>query len=352
MEWSYRAGTVVAAIFFAATGLSYFLGFLVYRILASRNIIDTPNARSSHTEPTVRGGGIAIIAVIAASAVLIGVLFRDNTLFTLAGASLLLAIISFFDDARPLPPLLRFGCHALCAIAAILAIGESIGYIQFSSELSFRLPLLLSGVLGFLWITGYTNAFNFMDGINGIAAGQAVVTAFASGLLVGVASGDWFQGPVLLCFAIAGAAAGFIPHNFPRARMFMGDVSSAPLGFLLAALVIWLAHRNGPWLLIPLALLHTNFVLDTAVTLFRRVRRGERWYESHREHFYQRLNRAGKSHAFVTGCELVLQLITVALLFWYVHATVPLLLGILGGVLGLWAAFLVYCEAQFRRTAR
>ena len=342
---------VVAAIFFVTASLSYFLGFAVYRILASRNIIDKPNARSSHTEPTVRGGGIAIIAVTIASAVLIGIFLRDSVLFTLAGASLLLAIISFLDDMHPLPPLVRFGCHALCAVAAILAVGESIGYIQLSPELSFRLPLLLSVLLGFLWITGYTNAFNFMDGINGIAAGQALVTAAASGLLVGVASGDWFQAPVLFCFAVAGAAAGFIPHNFPRARMFMGDVSSAPLGFLLAALVIWLAHRNGPWLLLPLALLHTNFVLDTAVTLFRRVRRRERWYESHREHFYQRLNRAGKSHGFVTGCELVLQVVTVALLLWYLHASLPLRLAILGSVLGLWAGFLAYCEARFRRGA-
>ena len=94
----------------------------------------------------------------------------------------------------------------------------------------------------------------------------------------------------------------------------MGDVGSAPLGFLLAFLALWAAKEHGWWLLIPLALLHANFVLDTGITFVRRVLRGEKWYDAHREHFYQRLIRSGKSHAFVTGCEMGLQLLVLGLI--------------------------------------
>jgi UDP-N-acetylmuramyl pentapeptide phosphotransferase/UDP-N-acetylglucosamine-1-phosphate transferase len=155
--------------------------------------------------------------------------------------------------------------------------------------------------------------------------------------------------PVLLSLVIAGACAGFLPHNFPRARMFMGDVGSAPLGFLLAALVVWIARDYGWWLLIPLGLLHANFVLDTGLTLARRVLRGERWYEAHREHFYQRLIRAGKSHPFVTGLEMALQGVVLGLMVLYLHASVPARVGLIAVVILVWLAFFAYCERLFRR---
>jgi UDP-N-acetylmuramyl pentapeptide phosphotransferase/UDP-N-acetylglucosamine-1-phosphate transferase len=152
------------------------------------------------------------------------------------------------------------------------------------------------GRWGCFFDRGYTNAFNFMDGINGMAAGQATVTGVAMAVIGAQATGDFLAPPVIASLTVASAALGFLPHNFPRARMFMGDVGSAPLGFLLAVLVIWLAKSIGWWSVIPLMLLHANFVLDTAATLVRRMIRGERWYQAHREHFYQRLIRSGKSH--------------------------------------------------------
>jgi UDP-N-acetylmuramyl pentapeptide phosphotransferase/UDP-N-acetylglucosamine-1-phosphate transferase len=154
--------------------------------------------------------------------------------------------------------------------------------------------------------------------------------------------------PVRLSLAVAGAALGFLPYNFPHARMFMGDVGSAPLGFLLAFLVLWLGSVAGAWLLVPLALLHANFILDTAVTLVRRIARGDKWHQPHREHFYQRLVRSGKSHTFVTGLELALQLVVLGLMVLYLSAELPGRIVLAFGVILIWVVFFAYCEVAFR----
>ena len=213
------------------------------------------------------------------------------------------------------------------------------------------LPFALSAAIAFLWLAGYTNAFNFMDGINGLAASQAAFTGLGMALLTSVVSGPPISAPLLLSVILAGAALGFLPHNFPKTRMFMGDVGSAPLGFLLATLVLWSARDYGWSLLIPLALLHANFVLDTGITLVRRIIRRERWYAAHREHFYQRLVRSGKSHAFVTLWEMGLQMVVLALMLLYPRAGDVERLGLMGLVVAIWLAFFCYCESQFRMKA-
>jgi UDP-N-acetylmuramyl pentapeptide phosphotransferase/UDP-N-acetylglucosamine-1-phosphate transferase len=200
-----------------------------------------------------------------------------------------------------------------------------------------------------------------MDGINGIAAGQAIITGLGMAVLVWLAGhptqvsdfpfrfqDSGFSLPVLLSFCVAGAALGFLPHNFPQARMFMGDVGSAPLGFLLAVLALWLARDHGWWLLPPLVLLHANFTLDTAITLVRRVLRGEKWYDAHREHFYQRLIRSGKSHAFVTGCEMGLQVLVLGLMVAYLRSGPVLRIGLILAVFAVWGCFFAYCEREFK----
>jgi UDP-N-acetylmuramyl pentapeptide phosphotransferase/UDP-N-acetylglucosamine-1-phosphate transferase len=190
-----------------------------------------------------------------------------------------------------------------------------------------------------------------MDGINGIAAGQGSITAAGTALITGLAAKSWDSSVVLGAVVIVGACAGFLPHNFPKARMFMGDVGSAPLGFLLAFLALWAAKEHGWWLLIPLAWLHANFVLDTGITLVRRVLRGEKWYDAHREHFYQRLIRSGKSHAFVTGCEMGLQLLVLGLMVAYVWSGPVARMGLILAVLAVWGCFFAYCEREFRLKA-
>ncbi len=327
--------------------LTLVAGFPAYWLLKRKGVIDQPNQRSSHDRPTVKGGGIAIIGIVLLLGGWIACRTQSGALAVLLIAGLMLAVISMLDDIRGLPVIVRFVFHLIAAVAAILVLGVSGWDLTVKSGGGSVLLIILVAGLAILWIAGYTNAFNFMDGINGIAVGQALLTALGMALVGGVATGQWEHPAVLFSLVLAGSAAGFAPHNFPNARMFMGDVGSAPLGFLLAALVLWLARDFGLWILAPLALLHANFVLDTGITLIRRICRKEKFYEAHREHFYQRLVRSGKSHAFVTVLEAALLACVVILMVGYVYA------GVYGRVMlaltapAIWIAFFLYCEFQF-----
>lgn len=332
--------------FFSAAVISWLLGFPVRRLLVRWNIIDQPNARSSHTEPVARGGGLGILLALwlVAPAMVPG----SPLLAAWLGAGLGVAVVSFLDDLRPQPAWLRFGCHLGGAALFASVAGWPAVVFSFEAVGGVQAPLALGGALLLFGLVGYTNAFNFMDGINGLAAGQAALTGAGMAVITGLATGAWTSPPVLLCWLLSGAAAGFLPHNFPRARMFMGDVSSAPLGLLLGALAVWLATAHGPWLLLPLALMHANFLLDTAITLTRRVARGDRWFEAHREHFYQRLIQAGKSHVLVTCSELALQLVVLGLMAAYVLADPGLRPWLAASVVMMWLGFFWWAETVFR----
>lgn len=344
--------TALMIWFFAAAATCYVLGFWIYRYLFKFRIMDQPNERSSHSTPTVRGGGISIMATIALGAVGLGLSMPSNLLNVVMPFVLLLAVLSFVDDLKSVSPLLRLGCHMVAGLAALFGLGWPEVSLQLGQSLQIGMPQGIVTLACFIWMIGYTNAFNFMDGINGIASMQALVTGLGAALLVGISTENWNDLPVLFSVVVAGAAAGFLPHNFPRARMFMGDVSSAPLGFLLATLVLWLPSRYGWDLLFPLVLLHANFMLDTGITLVRRVFKGEKWYAPHREHFYQRAVRAGKSHAFVTGWEFGLQLLTIALMVFYVKGEEIIRVGLAAVVVIIWLVFFAFCEMRFRSSQR
>jgi UDP-N-acetylmuramyl pentapeptide phosphotransferase/UDP-N-acetylglucosamine-1-phosphate transferase len=277
--------------------------------------------------------------------------WRLEVALVLVSLSLGLAALSFWDDLQPLPSSIRFCGHALVALVMLYVLGWPRFSLDLTVQPAAAWPALLSGFFLFLWLTGYTNAFNFMDGINGIAAGQACITGIGMAVLAGTVSGQWISTTILFSMAVGTAALGFLPHNFPPAKMFMGDVGSAPLGFLLAVLVVWLSKEFGWWLLVSLSLLHANFVLDTTITLLRRIVRKEKWYSSHREHFYQRLIRSGKSHAFVTGWEMALQVVVLGLMVFYLHASVPVRVGLIGLVILIWLIFFAYAEREFKLKA-
>ncbi|HJW92670.1 MAG TPA: glycosyltransferase family 4 protein [Thermoanaerobaculia bacterium] len=253
-----------------------------------RQILDHPGHRSSHTQPTPRGGGIAIVALTLFGLAFVQI-FRPFTSWTTFAAftipALAIAIVSWIDDIRGTPASLRFAIHLGAAICAVIWLGR------------LQQILGIAGIaIAIVWIAGLTNAYNFMDGIDGIAGLQAVIAGAAWAFL-----GFRFAIPLagLTGALIAGASLGFLIHNWSPARIFMGDVGSAFLGFTFAAITVLAAERD-PRLAVCGVLLLWPFVLDTTITLIRRALRGERLHEAHRSHLYQRLNQRGWSHAQVS----------------------------------------------------
>lgn len=265
---------------------------------AARGIVDTPNARSSHTRSTPRGGGLSIVAVVAAVAGMIA-LIRPEELARIGGAilpSLAIAAVSWLDDVHSLRNRTRFAVHLAAAVTAAAVLGPvtrvdlgSLGVLRFGH---------LAWPLTVLWIVGLTNAFNFMDGSDGIAG----ITAAAVAAGIAAAAAACISGPVaVIAAAFAGASLGFLTSNWQPARIFMGDVGSAFCGFLLAVLPLAVRHDAVPEVLPVAALALWPFIFDTALTLLRRLRAGENIFQAHRSHLYQRLVIAGWSHRAVAS---------------------------------------------------
>ncbi|MBI5923205.1 MAG: glycosyltransferase family 4 protein [Betaproteobacteria bacterium] len=269
--------TSTAVLLPPATALVLSFGVLLFllrpgtvRYLA----MDHPNQRSLHSQPVPRGGGVAIILALFGAW---GLLLQPPlTLMLLAGV---LAGISYTDDWKGLPVAARLAVHGLAAVALVRSeLPEQ--------NLDFWLIIGLAGYV--IWMT---NAYNFMDGADGLAGGMAVFGFSAYGLAACAAAESF----ATMCFVVAAAAAGFLPFNFPPAKIFMGDVGSIPLGFLAAALG-FMGWQQQVWPLWFPLLVFSPFLVDASVTLLRRVMRGERFWQAHREHYYQRLIRMGWNH--------------------------------------------------------
>lgn len=279
---------VMAASAAAAIALSAAIVQQVKRLAP----LDVPNERSSHSTPTARGGGIAIVILTAAGALLLTV---STHLVVYLAAGLFIAIVSWIDDVKRLPPAIRFVAQ-LAAAAAVIAAYGPLDSLQLGGSFYLRLAPWFAAVLTALWIVGLTNAFNFMDGIDGIAGGQTVV-AGAAWLAIAFLHGDVHLAAVALL--LAASAIGFLLHNWPPASIFMGDVGSAFLGFSFATLPLLESPRRPVTAVVALLVMFP-FLMDTLFTLIRRARRGERLWQAHRSHLYQRLVIAGWSHRRVT----------------------------------------------------
>jgi UDP-N-acetylmuramyl pentapeptide phosphotransferase/UDP-N-acetylglucosamine-1-phosphate transferase len=296
-----------------AAGLSFVIALLLTPVVRSfghgLSLIDVPNERSSHFAPTPRTGGIAILIGIIAAIAATGLLRYSATTWIIVG-TVALATLSLYDDLRPLPH--HFRLVAQIIIAALVVSLTNVG------SRSIDLPFLGTIDAGFIaapivvfWIVGVTNAFNFMDGINGIASLEAVICAVVlAGLM---AQGGDLAGAVFAA-AVAGAAAGFLPWNL-GGSIFMGDVGSAGLGFLLSILVLR-TSRVAPGVAAMLPLV--PFLFDATLTLVRRAVRGEKWFSTpHRSHYYQRLVASGLSHVSVSLMYATLAAISGALALIY-----------------------------------
>lgn len=278
----------------AAAGLAFAAATLATawfcRWAIRHGVLDLPNPRGSHRTPVPRGGGVGIILGFLLGLggwIALGGTLSPRALGWLAGA-LLVACVSFLDDLRSLPRVLRLAVH-LAGAALLTLVG-----VQVEGQFA---PVLYP--LAFLWVVAVTNIYNFMDGIDGLASTQAI----AAGM--GLAGAGAFAGNGLLVAGgvlLAAATAGFLVHNRPPARIFMGDVGSTFLGFSFAGLPL-LANLGVGGGEVPFevgVVVLAPFLFDGLLTLFRRVVRGERWFEPHRSHYYQRLVRLGSSHGRVT----------------------------------------------------
>lgn len=266
----------------AAAAASALLVEAVRRWCIARGLYDPVTPRSSHTRPVPRLGGVAIVFVSLA-----GLLYAGTRLAPLAAAFLLMAVVGLRDDLKPVPAKFRL----LLQIAAAAIVVAGCGYFRSVGEL----PLgWLGPVATGIWIVGMMNAFNFMDGIDGIAGGQALVAAIGWAVIA-LRLGDTTL--FLLVGWIGAAVLGFLVHNWWPARIFMGDSASAPLGLLFASLPLLTPAPDA--LLVPAALLVWPFLLDTFFTFVRRALRRENVLEAHRSHLYQRMVIAGYSHASV-----------------------------------------------------
>lgn len=300
-------------------------------------VLDVPSPRSLHSGLVPRMGGLGILCALYLS---IAVLYlmrywsvsegplspRDLLVIIVMGVGI--AATGLYDDLYRLKYATKF---LMQLILAIVVVGAGIRLESFS--VPFCRPVMLGGFsvpLTVLWLVGFSNVYNFMDGINGMAGGTG---AIYGGLLILFAIRLGNPGLATVAILLTGGCLGFLFHNFPQARTFMGDVGSLFLGMLFALLVVRLAQgSHHPESLTAMLLVCSVFLYDGGFTILRRIRRRENIFQAHRSHLYQRLIQAGLSHAKVTGLYLLLHAAVGVLALAYLDVSEANRLWILGFV--------------------
>ena len=272
-------------------------------VLRRRKVLDRPNERSSHAVPTPRGGGIAVTGTVlvawfgfsAAGGV-------NSAIIAVVISAALLALVCWIDDVQGLSPVTRLMAQAAAVAIGLLALPEPANLPR-----EWAAPVAFYVAVGFIWLW-WVNLYNFMDGIDGIAGSEAA--AIAGGLLLFTMLGNGADFSVaLLSAAVLGASLGFLVWNWSPAKIFLGDVGSVPLGYLTGFLLIGLAGA-GRWKIAMILPLY--FFADATITLGRRLAGGERVWEAHRQHFYQKAVIRGLDHATVVRRVLAANLLLVA----------------------------------------
>ena len=291
---------VLPAVIFVAAFVVSWLGVgLVRRWSVRREILDVPNERSSHTEPTPRGGGIVIVAVALTGYVIATNVANVPVSYGYIAGAVMISLISWLDDLISIPFWMRLAVHI--AGSALLLADVGYWHEAFIPSADILVPLgsTIGAVVTMCWLVWLINSYNFMDGIDGIAGIQAVVAAGAWAFL---AAWLGLDGTYLFAGVLACASIGFLIHNWAPAKIFMGDVGSAFLGFTLAAIPL-LARTEGPehQLVMPAAaiLFVWYFIFDSVLTFVRRLLGRQRVWQAHREHLYQRMVISGYGHARV-----------------------------------------------------
>jgi Fuc2NAc and GlcNAc transferase len=276
--------------------LSFSLTWTLRRYALSRSLMDIPNARSSHSIPTPRGGGVAIVLAftLALLMLLFAGLMTPSGFLAIAGAGAVIAVIGFMDDHGHIAARWRLLGHFAASIWLLFWLG-GLPVVELFGH-TFDLGWF-GHVLAAFYLVWLLNLYNFMDGIDGIASVEAICVCLGACLLYWMGgAADLIWAPLLLAVAVA----GFLFWNFPPARIFMGDAGSSFLGIVLGGFSLQAAWFS-PELLWGWLILLGVFIVDATFTLFRRLLRGDKVYEAHRSHAYQFASRRFGSHLTVTA---------------------------------------------------
>ncbi|MDR9862870.1 MULTISPECIES: glycosyltransferase family 4 protein [Pseudomonas] len=308
--------------------LSLALTAWLRRYALARKIIDVPNSRSSHTIPTPRGGGVAIVLVFLLSLPFMAwmQLVSVDSLIAVGGAGALIAVIGFIDDHGHVAARWRLLGHFAAAAWALAWLGGLPAIEVFGVTIDLGWAGYVVSAVFLVWML---NLYNFMDGIDGIASVEAISVCAGLALLHWLSGSE---GMIWLPLSLACATAGFLFWNFPPARIFMGDAGSGFLGMVLGIFAISAAWTSPKMFWATLILLGV-FIVDATFTLMRRCLRGDKVYEAHRSHAYQFASRYFGKHLPVTLGVAVLNT------FWLLPVALSIVLLGLDGVLGLILAY-------------
>ncbi|TXH59672.1 MAG: glycosyltransferase family 4 protein, partial [Burkholderiaceae bacterium] len=291
---SLRLRIVILLVLLLGALLSWVLTLAVRRYAIRSELLDRPNDRSSHAVPTPRGGGLAIVATFLTLATALHVAgpLHSKHLAGLVACAALVAWVGWWDDRHGLAARWRFLAHSVAAAVSVWLLGGLPALSVFGIRIEWG---WLGAPLAALFMVWMTNLYNFMDGIDGIAGIEAVTVCAGAAACGWLATGTSLW--ALPCL-LAAASAGFLAVNYPPARIFMGDVGSGFLGFVIAWLSLWSADARGDLLWCWL-ILAGCFTVDATLTLIRRVLRGEKFYEAHRSHADQHAPRVHAPHRVV-----------------------------------------------------
>ncbi|QMF21773.1 MULTISPECIES: glycosyltransferase family 4 protein [Citrobacter] len=329
-------GIIIFAFFVSCTLTWRLRGYAI-----KHNVIDCPNQRSSHSVPTPRGGGVAIVLTLLAALVW---LYFSNTLTVdcflgLFIPGLIVAVIGFLDDHGHIAARWRLLMHFLAAAIGLYFLGSFPIITLFGYDLSLS---WIGMILGCFYLVWMLNLYNFMDGINGLASSEAITFAASSALLMVVNQYTFALGSIYpLTLALAGAAAGFIIWNFPAAKIFMGDAGSGFLGITIGLMILHIAKADSHFFIAELCLLGV-FIVDATTTLFRRVVAGKKVYEAHASHGYQNLARKYGSHVPVTLMAIAVNLL------WLLPIAYLIAVAKIDGLVGLIIAWLPLFVVAFK----
>jgi UDP-N-acetylmuramyl pentapeptide phosphotransferase/UDP-N-acetylglucosamine-1-phosphate transferase len=296
--------TFVLILICALGLLSFFLTFVIKQFALRNKLFDIPNERSLHDSPTPKGGGLAIIVPWYIGITILyfcGIIERSLYFALLSG--IMLGVVSLIDDIRGLKPLIRLVVHFLTAILAFYFLKGLRPLVSFEININYNYIIYPIAIIGMVW---FINLFNFMDGVDGFASVEVITICSVLFVM------SWNFVNILLISCIT----GFLYWNWPKAKIFMGDVGSTQLGFILVVLGIYF-HNVFEFSILNWIMLTSPFWFDATLTLFRRWRNGENLSEAHRKHVYQRMVQAESSHEQINIYLILINVFIIFLIILY-----------------------------------